>query len=426
MKLFSAIVAMVFLTTALAGCNDAPAEEEVILPGSISKKQVDDLEELAAEQFPRAVEFPGQTGFVDPIVDVFSGVLSQGGGFGVEYPADGGPVEIGGEYISLDLASQHAISDYQPVEVRLKLKFWGDPGAASDMDIFVNVPGENDALDTTSYDESWNWNIVTKFRVVNTVKLPGEPLEIGVQVQNGKVLHPDGVRWEVQYEIHFPPNVLPPYVAHIITIPDDANILIVESEPVIGDEHVTSQLVLVDPQDNVIIDKWHNDIATETYSIPVRGGGEYVVYVKYQHGGFLRLETDVQNENWMARQLQTTVTEVSIGGAPAPAPSGYGSTGDFGVSEVVLDAYAYIRAAQPVAASASAVMAVINDNGDYHSITLTGQVAGPDARVGNDYVNSDDPESADSPTLAGGFTWGYTNNGAVGIDAGYGYVTYTR
>ncbi len=431
LKLNAINIALIFAVVAFAGCNEKPAETQDANPGIISQDQVEELEERALEQHPRVVKFPDQTASeLEPIKDLFEGRLSPGEGLGVEWPNDNGQIALQGHVTTFDLGAQTSIPDYQPVEIRLKLKWWGDPGSSVDMDIYVDVPGTNDGHDATSDDESWNWNIVTKFRVVNTVKLPGEDLLVGMHLQNGKNMHPDGVRYELHYEIHFPPNVLAPLVAYGITVPDDANILIFESEPVVGDEHVTSQIVLVDPDDQVVVDRWHNDIATETYSVPIRGGGEYVLYAKYMHGGFLRIETDVQNPDFEARALTTTITEVVEGTAPGPntaAPAGYAVQGDLPADAgTILDARAFIRAAQPLAPQASVTMGVLNDNGDYHVVSATGQVDGEAGRVGDRYSNSYDPEDPNAPTLAGPFRWGYTNNGAGGVEAGYWYVTYTR
>lgn len=424
------MLALTIATVALAGCSDEPEEEETVIPGSISQEQVEELEERATEQFPRTVQFPGQIlEKVDPIVGVFEGRLDPLEGLGVEWPDDTGPVSLAGEIKTFDLNSVGDIPEGQPIEVRLKLKWWGDPGSSVDMDIYVDVPGTNDGYDPTSDDESWNWNIVTKFRVVNTVNT-GDPLLVGMHLQNAKNPHPDGVRYELHYEIHFPPNVLGPLVAYGVTVPDDASVLIFESEPVVGDEHVTSQIVVYDADDNLVIDKWHNDIASETYQVPIRGGGEYVIYAKYMHGGFLRVETDVQNPDFEARALTTTITETSVGSAldlGAVALSGYGQTGDVSVTGIPVDAYAYIRPSAPLAPQVSATMAVINDNGDYHVVTVTGQVNGDAGRIGDDYTDTRDWENAEATTtLAGVFTWGYTNNVAVGVDAGYGVIAYTR
>ncbi len=429
LKLNALLLTLTVATVAFAGCNEAPEVKEDAIPGTISEEQVAELESRASELYPRTVKFPNQVeGIVEPIRDVFEGRLDPGQGFGVEWPNDNGQLALQGDIVPFDLATVADIPDYQPVEIRLKLKWWGDPGSSVDMDIYVDVPGTNDGYDGTSDDESWNWNIVTKFRVVNTVKLPGEPLVVGMHLQNAKNMHPDGVKYELHWEVFFPPNVLAPLVAYEISVPDDANILIFESEPVTGDEHVTSQIVLVDPQDNVVIDRWHNDIATETYSVPVRGGGEYVLYAKYMHGGFLRVETDVQNEGFEARALTTTITEEVVGGNAGPgttAPSGYAVTGSL-PEGTILDARAFIRATQAAAPQGTITMAVINDNGDYHVVSAAGQVNGEAGRVGNDYENSYDPENPNSPTIAGPFRWGYTNNAAVGIEGGYWYVTYTR
>lgn len=418
MNLRHVLLASVLLATALAGCADEPPEEEVVIPGSISEEQVQELEERALEQFPRVVEFPNMEA-LEPVTGIFEGTLGQFAGAGVEWPDDDGNVKAGGETLTFDMSE--FVPENQPVEMRLKLKWWGDPGASVDLDIFVDVPGEQDSYDGTSDDESFNWNIVTKFRVVNTVHKAGENLLVGMELQNGKIVHPDGVRYELHYELHFPGNVLAPGIPYVVNVPEGATSLILESEPLVGDEHITSDLVIFAPDDTLVQYVHHNDIATETLRVAVSRPGDYVLYAQHYHGGFLRIETDVQNPNWQARALEPIVVEeVAVSGA-APAPSGRPASGSIDIGGPILDIDGWIRNSGPAGGGADAEFAVVNSDGDYHVLALSGQVDAGQLRAGTPTTSVKNVDRfAES-----GWGWEWRAN-AEGLEAGYTAVTYQR
>lgn len=420
MNLKSLLLASLMLATALAGCSDDPVEkEEVFVPG-IDEDDIQEIEERATEQFPREIEFPDQEA-LETVSGMFEGTLAQFEGAGVEWPDDNGNIKGGGEYLTFDM--KEFVPAGQPVEMRLKLKWWGDPGAAVDMDIFVDVPGEQDSYDGTSYDESWNWNIVTKFRVINTVHVADQPLTVGMELQNGKIVHPDGVYYQLFYDLHFPGNVLAPGIAYEVSVPEDASALIFESEPLVGDEHVTSDVVIYGPDDQFFRFFHYNDIASETLAVNLpSGGGKYVVYAQHYHGGFWRIETDVQNPGWEARALTTLREEKSAASGAAPAPSGRPSSGTIDAVNL-LDVTPWIRhGSVPASGAVDAEFAITNNAGDYAVVAASGQVdANQQLRLGTPTTVTKVSENFEG----GGWGWGWRNNGE-GLEGGYTQVTYSR
>jgi hypothetical protein len=363
MKAFSLLAAALAMTAVLAGCSDKATQETVVVrPEEITERDVARIESLAAA-FPSRYSFPGMA-LLPPVLGLyFNGTLSPGtGSTGIEFPNDDGPLDYGGHIEPFDLSSHVPVG--QPVEVRATLKWWGDPGSSGDIDIWVDVPGTRDALDSGRYDETMNWNIVTKQRIVNTVHLDGLPFELGLQVNNGRIAHPDGMRYSLRVDLYFVEGVLPPGAAYAIRVPPNATGLILKTDRVTGDEHVDVSVLLIGPDDRLVRHILHNDIGVDTLFIPVPGAGEYVVYAHHMHGGFVRLESEVPNPDFTARRIEVTSTDIVLHqGTPAPgtfAESGLGGNtwGAEGTFEVgpgfPLDLVPFVRS------SAGAVQAAIN------------------------------------------------------------------
>lgn len=313
----------VVLSLALAGCSGGKKKvvEQAIIPEEITQQDLDRLQ-LLTDTFPTRYSFPGQQA-LDPLLDLwFNGTLAPGtGSGGIEMPNDDGPTDYGADVVAFDLKEHVPIG--QPVELRIFLKWSGDPGASADLDIWANVPGTYGAVEPRRYDESINWNIVNKQRVLNSAPVEGAPFEIGVQVNNGKITHPDGMDYALRVELHFAEGVLAPGAPYAIMVPENATGLIMETESVFGDEHVDSEFLLIGPDDQIVTHVKHNDIGTETLFLPVPGPGEYVVYAHAMHGGFVRFESEVPNKQPDARLLEVAVEERSLYEGPAPAPGTY-------------------------------------------------------------------------------------------------------
>lgn len=321
------LVALLVVALALSGCSGKGKgkKEEVVLPEEITQQDIDRLNTLV-NKFPTAFSFPGQNA-LPPLFHWINGTLGPGtGSGGVELPTDDGPLDYGSEIIVFDVSDKVPVN--QPVEVRINLKWIGDPGQAADLDIWVDMPGDGGAVDSGRFDESNNWNIANKIRVVNSVHLEGQPFAVGLQVNNGRILDPTGgVEYTMLVEFHHVANVLAPGAPYALQVPENSTFIVVDTERVIGDEHVDVDFVIVDPQDKVVRSMHHNDIGQETLSITVRGGGEYVIYAHQMHGGFLRVESELPNENFEARLLPLTVEERILHEGTTPAPGTYAEGG---------------------------------------------------------------------------------------------------
>jgi hypothetical protein len=349
MKSMAVLMALLVMTGALAGCSEKKKSNQVIeeVPGEIDQNTVDELDALVTEKYPRAFGFPGQTmpgeALLESKLIYLNGTVAQGtAAASAETPNDDGPNDFGGAVETFDISEHVPVG--QPVELRVKLKWYGDPGASADLDIFANVPGTHDSYSAGRNDESWNWAIITKFRVINTVNTGDQPFEIGYQVTNGKVLVSEGMKYSLAVEFWFPPNVLAPGVPYRISIPPSAAGLFFLSEPVIGDEHIQSEILLIDPDGLLRAHFVHDDIVTETRFVSIVKAGDYILYSPTMHGGFLRVEADVPNPTANATILPLVVTEVPIDQSGAiAAPAGAGTFDPGTGQKFPLDITPYIR-----------------------------------------------------------------------------------
>ncbi len=419
------------LVAALAGCSDKGGKEiEDIVPEEITERDVERLEDLVSSD-PRAYLFPGQAALA-PVLLYFNDTLDPGTGVAsTEYPNDDGYTDFGGAVIPYDLSQNVPVG--QPVEIRVKLKWYGDPGSSADLDILFNVPGTNDAYTPSRFDESMNWNIITKFRVANAVRIEGEPFEVGIQATNGKNIHPDGMRYSLQVELRFAESVLAPGVAYGIEVPEGASGLLFQSEPLIGDESIKSEVVLVDPDGFLARHFVHDDIVTETLFVPVEKTGEYVVYSPRMQGGFLRIETDVPNPDYQARILPTAWTETPVASdvALSPAVPGLSMSGAFDTGGAFpLELSAYLRpVGDPGGFTFQASLNISSSTGWVSTAETTGGIQSSQGRLGTMMT-----EAHDFSRLAvGAYTWVLTGSGvqdqanvgsvSVQLEAGYRMLT---
>lgn len=414
----------------LAGCSGGgkKVEQQVVLPEEITQQDLERATTLVSK-FPTAFSFPGQEALA-PLVHWINGTLAPGtGSTGVELPNDDGPVDYGAEVVVFDVADKVPVG--QPVEVRLNLKWWGDPGRAADLDIWVDMPGTQGAVEPLRYDESNNWNIITKQRVVNAVHLEGQPFAVGLQVNNGRIFDASGsVPYVLSVEFHYVANVLPPGAPYALQVPANSTFLVIDTERVVGDEHVDVDFVLVGPDDKVVRAMHHNDIGQETLSISVRGGGEYILYAHKMHGGFLRVESELPNERFEARLLATAVEERILYGNPAPLPGTYveqspassntfGATGELAVGPTFpLDIVPFIRSD---AAVVDAALNITSGSGWYATAYARTSYNDERGRVGATPVVRIDRSGLD----AGPYTYGVVSNG-VAATLGVQIITYVR
>ena len=427
MKQWAVLLVCALLVVGLAGCasKKKPKEEEVILPGGIQREDLERAE-LLVSSFPLRYAFPGQLALDEKRL-YFNGTFGPGDGVtGIEQPTDEGPVDYGSLIETFDLSEE--VPAGQPVEIRLELKWVGDPGRAGDLDIWVDVPGRRDAYSPGRVDESWNFNLGTKVRVANAVHIEGSPFEVGIQLNNGRIIHPEGMSYSLQVDLYYGENVLAPGIPYAIQVPENATGIIVESEPMIGDEHMQSEFVVIAPDDRLVRHMVHNDIATETLFISVNQPGEYVVYAHNMHGGFLRIESDVPNENFQARILPLTSTAIAAnGGTPAPgtfaemgngAGNTWGAESTFDVStSFPLDIVLSIAGDT----GTSGALNVTSPKGWYGTVYSTaGQSSGTD-RVGNGIASKYDRSALDTGT----YSYGVAAN-SPGMTMTITVLSYTR
>jgi hypothetical protein len=348
----------------------------------------------------------------------------------VELPTDEGPVDYGGQIVRFDLADKVPVG--QPVEIRIGLKWWGDPGSSADLDIWVNIPGTKDAYNPGRYDESLNWNIINKVRVANGVRIEGQPFEIGIQVNNGRIVHPSGVKYSVTVDLYFAKDVVAPGVAYGINVPSNATGIIVQSVRLAGDEHLNSKFVVVDPDNRLAHYVEHNDIGVETLFLPVKKPGEYVIYVHSMYGGFLSLESEVPNPSSMARILPLVVTNRVLHAGPDPSPGTYieqgatgGSTNTFGKQgSFSVDAGFPLDIIPWIQSTGGEVDAAINITSPVSwTATAFAQLHREDerGRIGGLVKVRTDRDGL----AMGSYRWGVVSNGP-GISLGATVVSFTR
>jgi hypothetical protein len=425
------IVSLVMMLL-LAGCSGGGKKKaiEVVLPPEITEQDINRLSNLASK-FPTAFSFEGQQ-VLAPVTHWINGTLAPGtGSTGVEIPNDNGPTDYGSEIVAYDVSDKVPVG--QPVEVRINLKWFADPGRAADLDIWADMPGETGASDLGRFDESNNWNIANKIRVVNSVHLDGQPFAVGVQVNNGRIFDPSGdLPYSLKIEFHFVANVLPPATPYALQVPENSTLIVIDTERVVGDEHVTVDFVLVGPQDNRVWSMHHNDIGVETLSISVPGGGEYILYAQHMHGGFLRVEAEIPNEDHVARRLELTVEERMLHEGPAPAPGTYaeqsqassntfGASGTFDIGPLFpLDIQPIIRT---TAGSVDVALNVTGPDGWLLTAFARGAYEDERGRVGSPPTIRilEGRETMDVGTYA----YGVVSNSA-GASLGVRIVSYTR
>lgn len=431
----SLVVVATLTVVALAGCADeGPVEEQDDIPVAISRQQVEELESRILEEHPRAFAFPGQSAAA-PVLKIINDTVAVGEAIGLEPINDDSAADFGGTIKAYDVSDLAPAN--QPVELRVRLKWWGDPGASADLDIYVNVPGLESAYSTGFDEESWNWNIVTKTMVLNTARIDGEPFEVGVQAQNGKVVHPDGTPFSLTIEAHFPQDVLAPRVPYALTLPEGATGFILESEPVTGDEHITTEMVIIDPTDALHRVVVHNDIGTETLFIPATRPGEYIFYVAEEHGGFLRVEADIPNPTYQTRVLERTLTDVVVAGPVITAPStpdGYAQNGAIDIgAQHPLEIRGFVRSTTPLAGGLDVALALVSGAGTVHEVIAGDTVVegnrAPGAFVAGDYGRVGFPtgEAWHREMMVNGeYSWNLRGDLGLGMEAGYTLVGYVR
>lgn len=321
MKLTTMIVLLVLVAAPLAGC----LKKDPIETASTEQEKADDIlgqegrQTLvdAAAIIPKNYSFPDQQ-VLPPVVFEYVGKITQSANGALEAEKDEGGIERSTFVEMQDISA--LVPAGQPVELVVDLVWDASEANSADLDIAIDVPGTTSTYSPTS--ETFNWNLAVKTVVVNTIGVAGQPASVGIQAAGGAVTQ--GFDYTLSVRATYVKDVLTPYHPWAFDVPPGASGIILESEKAGGEEHVASQFVLIDPEDNLVqfVDFNDIDIPTESIYIPTSKPGTYVFYAYTMHGGFLRVKSDVPLDANAARPLALVETAAMDSNAPAPGIAG--------------------------------------------------------------------------------------------------------
>ncbi|MFA5860508.1 MAG: hypothetical protein WDA16_02310 [Candidatus Thermoplasmatota archaeon] len=292
------------LVLALGGCfgkgDVGPASK------SDQQKRADDL--LGKEGLDKLIDATGfvpknysfaQQTLLPPTNVTFKAVIGPDAVGGYEAENDEGGIDHGTKTTTYDVGSY--LPQGQPAEIVLKLYWDASEANSGDIDLVADVPGTKTSYSSTS--ETLNWNYAVKTMVIDTVGVDGQGAMVGVQVASALVT--SGFEYKLDVSFTYVKDVLTPHHPWAVDVPVGANGLLFESEKTGGDEHVTTQFILLDPDDQLVQFVDFNDINIPTQSVfvPTEKPGTYVFYAYFMHGGFLRVKADVPLQNAAARPL---------------------------------------------------------------------------------------------------------------------------
>lgn len=322
-KLLTMLLSLAFLGGPLAGCLGG-SDSAAVEPNAEQEKADEILGEAGKDRLvdvasiiPKNWSMPDQK-LLPPVELSFLGKVDTSAVGSYEAERDEGGIDYNTRVHTYDISPQ--LPPGQPAEVVIDL-FWDASEANSaDLDIFIDLPGTKTSYSPVS--ETMNWNHVLKTVVVNTIGVSGQPALVGVQIASGMVSQ--GFDYTLDVRVQYVQDVLTPYHAWALDVPSGAGGIILESVKAGGDEHIRSEFVLIDPEDNLVKNVMFDDINIPTQSvlIPVTKAGTYVFYAFYMHGGFLSAKADVPLDNVQARPLKLVEEEVVITSELAPGLAG--------------------------------------------------------------------------------------------------------
>lgn len=321
MKAATLLLALLLFAAPLAGCLkkgeiETIGTEQQKVDEILGKAGRDSLVE-AASLIPKNYTFPGQE-LLPPALFEHVGRITTSANGALEAERDESGIEQN-TFVELQDISA-LVPPGQPVELVIDLVWDASEANSADLDIVVDVPGTRTTYSPTS--ETFNWNLAVKTMVVNTVGVAGSPASVGVQAGGGAVSQ--GFDYTLSVRATYVKDVLTPYHPWAIEVPPGASGLIIESEKAGGDEHMSAQFVLLDPEDNLVqfVDFNDIDIPTESIFIQTAKAGTYVFYAYHMHGGFFRVKADVPLDANAARPLALVETRTVDSASPAPGVAG--------------------------------------------------------------------------------------------------------
>lgn len=309
--LVAALVASASVTGCLGwlfGGDDATGPTNATVDDKIPK----DIVDLARNVF-KNYTLPGS--LARPWTTVwYNDSIGPEANLAVENVRDDGGTDFNGVVKTMDVSA--FLPPGQATEIAIRVFWNAAEGNSADLDLYIDLPGI--VTSTGGGEEELNFNIPIKSMTVNTVGVAGYPAKIGVQAANGRTVQ--NLDFHVEMAFSYAKDALTPFHAYAIPVPANATGLIFESVKAAGDEHVTVDFVLLDPNDEPVVYMEYDDLAipTESVFIPTRGAGEYVFYAYAMRGGFLSVKSDVGLTETKIRTLATK--EESVVDASAPAP----------------------------------------------------------------------------------------------------------
>lgn len=322
-KLLTSLLSIAFLAGPLAGClggDDAPVEapsEDQLKADEILGEQGRDKLVDVASVIPKNWSMDGQR-LLPPTELNFVGKVDTSAVGSYEAERDEGGLDYNTVLHTYDISPQ--LPAGQPAEIVIDLFWDASEFNSADLDIFVDVPGTKTSYSQVS--ETMNWNHVLKTMVVNTVGVQGQSAVVGVQIASGIVSQ--GFEYKLDIRFQYVEDVLTPYHAWGLEVPSGAGGIILESVKAGGDEHIRSEFVLLDPDQNLVKYVMFDDINIPTQSvlIPVSKPGRYVFYAYYMEGGFLSAKADVPLDNTVATPLGVKEEEIVLTSDLAPGVAG--------------------------------------------------------------------------------------------------------
>lgn len=435
--LLIALVAL--LAGPLAGCirsKEAPVEDveqakvDEILGQTGQDKLVD-----AAAIVPKNYSFPEQA--LLPQVSVsFAGSASSAALGSYEAERDEGGISYNTVTEMYDISN--LVPAGQPVELVVDLIWDAMEVNSADLDIVIDVPGTRTSYSPTS--ETFNWNLAVKTVVINTVGVSGMPAQVGVQIASGAVTQ--GFEYELQVQATYVKDVLTPHHPWAFEVPSGASGIILESEKAGGEEHITSEFIILDPEDNLVQFVSFNDIDIPTQSvfIPTPKPGTYVFYAYFMHGGFFRIKADVPLDTTAARPLALVESAVADAAAPAPGIAGKdvlngtadGTVPSDDVNAVSIDftptgpfplrVEGYIKGT----ANAMAKITLVSPLGEVHRLTSIARYEDERGSIGYTSAHEGANNLHTWKNIQKGSWTAKIVNNSPGVEVGHTVLTYTR
>lgn len=298
------------------GDDDGADANSTSLSDSVGNETAQQIQERTSNQF-KNYTIPGQED-LETAELWFNGSIGPGATMASwEDRNDRSGNRINHEIVTNDISS--VLPAGQPAELSLKMWYFGGPGSSGDLDLYVNVPGLETEYASDDCD-AFNWKVCVQEKIVNTVGTADGPAEVGVQITNNRAF--ESMDYFLRVEATYASDVITPAAAYAFEVPENATGIVLSSEKAGGGEHITGELLIIGPDDELVEYVTYNDLAlpTESKLVPVQEAGEYVIYPIELHGGFLNVEADVpvDKDKLDGRMLELKTESVEDGSGPSP------------------------------------------------------------------------------------------------------------